>query len=174
MIRPPDVHFGTAIILLVASTSALGQSHIFLYVAPGGALTRTFAGDAFVHFGGGGEYVLKNGIGLGADAGAIGLLFTGTTGTFWLNGSYHFRHERLVYPFFSAGYSLFFHRTTAVNFLSSAELHEENLSLFNFGGGTNLWFSRHAGAKIELRDHVHSGSGSTVHYLEFMLGIAFH
>ncbi len=144
-----------------------------MYLAPGGALTRAFAGDAFVHFGGGGEYVMKNGLGVGADAGAIGLLFSGTTGTLSLNGSYHFRHRRLLDPFVTAGYSLFFDRT-ATSFFSGAEAHQDNLSLFNFGGGTNIWILRHLGAKLELRDHVHSGSGSTVHYAEFMLGLAFH
>ena len=163
-----------AVILLVAGIPALAQSHAFAYLAPGGALTRAFAGDVFVHFGGGGEYVMENGIGVGADAGAIGLLFGGTTGTLSLNGSYHFRHQRLVDPFVTAGYSLFFDRTAMSFIFPSPEVHQENLSLFNFGGGTNLWFSRHVGAKIELRDHVHSGSGSTVHYAEFMLGLGFH
>jgi hypothetical protein len=163
----------TAVILLAAATPALGQSHVFVYVAPGGALTRAFAGDAFVHFGGGGEYVMKNGLGVGADAGAIGLLFGGTTGTLSLNGSYHFRRQRLVDPFVTAGYSLFFDRTGNLLF-AGTEVHEENLSLFNFGGGTNLWLLRHVGAKLEVRDHAHSGSGSTVHYAEFMMGLAFH
>jgi hypothetical protein len=163
----------TAVILLSAGMPAPAQSHAFVYVAPGGALTRAFAGDVFVHFGGGGEYVMKNGIGVGADAGAIGLLFGGTTGTLSLNGYYHFRRQRLVDPFVTAGYSLFFDRT-GDSFFFGTETHLENLSLFNFGGGTNLWFSRHVGAKIALRDHVHSGSGSTVHYAEFMLGLAFH
>jgi hypothetical protein len=163
----------TAVIFLASGFPALGQPQVFVYLAPGGALTRAFAGDLFVHFGGGGEYVMKNGIGLGADAGAIGLLFGGTTGTLSLTGSYHFRQQRLLDPFVAAGYSLFFNRTAANFLFPSPDVHKENLSLFNFGGGTNLWFSPHVGAKIELRDHVHSGSG-TVHYAEFMLGLAFH
>jgi hypothetical protein len=163
----------TAVLLLASGMPAPGQSHVFVYVAPGGALTRAFAGDVFVHFGGGGEYVMKNGIGVGADAGAIGLLFGGTTGTLSLNGYYHFRRQRLVDPFVTTGYSLFFDRTGDSLFFGP-EPHLENLSLFNFGGGTNLWFSRHVGAKIALRDHVHSGNGSTVHYAEFVLGLAFH
>ena len=165
--------FRTAVALFAASMPALGQSHVFVYLAPGGALTRAFAGDVFVHFGGGGEYVMKNGIGLGADAGAIGLLFGGTTGTLSLNGYYHFRRRRLVDPFVTAGYSLFFDQT-ASSFFFGVEAHQDNLSLFNFGGGTNIWFSRHVGAKIQFRDHVHSGNGSTVHYVEFIMGVAFH
>jgi hypothetical protein len=37
----------------------------------------------------------------------------------------------------------------------------------------NLWFSRHFGAKIEIRDHVHTGIGATTQYAEFMLGLGF-
>jgi hypothetical protein len=168
------MHIRTAVLLLAASIPALGQPQAFIYLAPGGALTRAFAGDVFVHFGGGGEYVLKNDIGVGADAGVIGSLFGGTTGTLSLTGSYHFRHERLVDPFVAAGYSLFFGRTAGNFIFTRPDVHQDNLSLFNFGGGTNLWFSRHVGAKIELRDHLHSGNGSTVQYLEFMMGLAFH
>jgi len=127
----------TAVILLAAGMPTLGQSHVFVYLAPGGALTRAFAGDAFVHFGGGGEYVMKNGIGVGADAGAIGLLFGGTTGTLSLNGYYHFRRQRPVDPFVTAGYSLFFDRTET-SFFFGTEAHQDNLGLFNFGGDTNL------------------------------------
>jgi hypothetical protein len=78
-----------------------------------------------------------------------------------------------VDPFVTAGYSLFFDRT-ATSLFFGTEAHQGNLSLFNFGGGTNLWFSRHVGAKLALRDHVHSGSGSTVHYAEFMMRLAFY
>ena len=163
----------TAVILLAAVMPALGQSHVFVYLAPGAALTRAFAGDVFVHFGGGGEYVMKKGIGIGADAGAIGLLFGGTTGTLSLNGYYHFRHQRLVDPFVTAGYSLFFDRT-ATSFFFGTEARQGNLNLFNFGGGTNLWFSHHVGAKLALRDHVHFASGSTVHYAEFLMGLTFY
>jgi hypothetical protein len=162
-----------AVMFLAAVMPVLGQSHVFVYLAPGGALTRAFAGDAFVHFGGGGEYVMKNGIGVGADGGAIGLLFGGTIGTISLNGSYHFRRQRLLDPFVIAGYSLFFDRA-ASSIFGGAETPRERLNLFNFGGGTNLWFSHHVGAKIEIRDHVHSGSGSTIHYAELMLGLGFH
>jgi hypothetical protein len=161
---------------LLTSFSALAQSHVFAYVAAGGALTSSSGihGDALGHFGGGGEYVIKNGIGIGADAGAMGELFGSTFGTFSLDASYHFRRQKLVDPFVLAGYSLFFHRSPGgiFNFGPQPDLPSQNL--FNFGGGVNLWFSRHVGAKIEARDHVNSQNGSAVHYTEFMLGLGFH
>jgi Outer membrane protein beta-barrel domain len=161
--------------LLIASIPALAQSHVFVYVAPGGVATwsPSLHGDAFVHLGGGGEFVLKNGLGVGADAGAMGELFGGTTGTFSLDGSYHFRRQRLVDPFVLAGYSLFFHRNSG-DFIFGPNTSVPSANLFNFGGGTNLWFSHHVGAKLEFRDHLHSENGSIVHYAEFMMGVGFH
>jgi hypothetical protein len=67
----------TAVILLAAGIPALTQPQVFVYLAPGASLTRAFAGDAFVHSGGGGEYVMKKGIGVGAEGGVIGVLFGG-------------------------------------------------------------------------------------------------
>jgi hypothetical protein len=163
------------VILLIASLPALAQSHAFVYLAPGGQETGfpgNASGDVFAHFGGGGEYVTKSGIGIGADAGAMGFLFGGTFGTFSVDGSYHFRYQKLVDPFVFAGYSVFFDRNSGSLFGTGTGLPSQNL--FNFGGGTNLWFSRHVGAKIAFRDHLHSENGSTVHYGEFMLGLGFH
>ncbi len=170
------MHIRAGVALLIASIPALAQSHAFVYVAPGGMATwsPSLHGDAFVHLGGGGEYVTKSGLGIGADAGAMGELFRGTGGTFSVDGSYHFRRQRLVDPFVLAGYSLFFHRSSVnlFNFVPNTGIPSANL--FNFGGGTNLWFSRHAGAKLEFRDHLHSENGSIVHYAEFMMGVGFH
>jgi hypothetical protein len=89
----------------------------------------------------------------------MGELFGGTTGTFSLDGSYHFRRLRLVDPFVLAGYSLFFHRSSGNLFNFGTSTNIPSANLFNFGGGTNLWFSHHVGAKLEFRDHLHSENG---------------
>jgi hypothetical protein len=164
----------TGAVFLIASVPALAQSHVFAYLAAGGARTSAGHGDAIAHFGGGAEYVMKNGLGFGADAGVMGEIFGSTMGTFSLDGSYHFRRRRLVDPFVLAGYSLFFDRSPDSIFNFGNVPRPPSLNLFNFGGGTNLWFSRHVGAKIEFRDHLNSSNGSTVHYAEFMLGVGFH
>jgi hypothetical protein len=65
-----------------------------------------------------------------------------------MDGSYHFRRERLVDPFMTAGYSLFFNDTGSF-FATASQPH---LSLFNVGAGMNLWFSHHLGSKLEIRD----------------------
>jgi hypothetical protein len=38
----------------------------------------------------------------------------------------------------------------------------------------NLWFSRHVGAKLQFRDHIHSDTGGTTHFAEFTMGLGFH
>ncbi len=144
----------------------------FVYGAGGGEFLLSSGpthGDGFIHIGGGGEYVTRSGIGVEADGGVRSTIFQGSGGTLSVDGSYHFRHAHLVDPFVVAGYSLFFNQSGG--FLTPVSQPHQNL--FNFGGGTNLWFSRHLGAKIELRDHVHTNSGSTIHYAEFMLGLGF-
>jgi hypothetical protein len=84
-----------------------------------------------------------------------------------VDGSYHFRRQRRLDPFVNAGYSLFFSQTSG--FFTQVAL--PHFSLVNFGGGTNLWFSRHLGARIQIRDHLHVESGVTVQFVEVMLGL---
>ncbi|HEY4365045.1 MAG TPA: hypothetical protein VGN17_29040 [Bryobacteraceae bacterium] len=78
-------------VLLFAALPALAQSHAYVYIAPGlqSANGSTF-GDALLHLGGGGEFVMKNGIGVGADGGVLGVIFGDTLGTVSVDGFYHF------------------------------------------------------------------------------------
>src|ERR1700733_12603861 len=99
------MQFRTAVVLLAAGIPAQAQTQGFVYLGAGGGLPRAFAGDPFVHLGGGAEYVTKRGLGIEADAGVMGLWFS-AAGTLSVDGSYHFRHQRSVDPFVTAGYSL--------------------------------------------------------------------
>jgi hypothetical protein len=159
--------------VLLNSAPVFGQgASAFVYIAPGAVLQKSgtqASGDGFVHVGGGGGYVFKNGIGIEADGGVISQLFEGTRGAVSIDGGYHFRLHKLVEPFVAGGYSSFFSKTYSPGFFSPVTL--PRLNLFNYGGGTNLWFARHVGARVELRDHVHSGDGVTTHYAEFVLGL---
>jgi hypothetical protein len=67
--------------------------------------------------------------------------------------------NRKVSPFVTAGYTLFFRDFT--------------VNGFNFGGGTNYWFSESKGLRFEVRDNVASESGDTVHFVGFRVGLAF-
>ena len=144
----------------------------FVYGAAGGEFILASGpthGDGFIHLAGGGEYVTRSGIGVEADGGVLAEVFGASSGTLSVDGSYHFRQAHLVDPFVVAGYSLFFNQSGRL----FTPVNQPHLNLFNFGGGTNLWFSRHLGAKIEVRDHAYTNSGSTIHYAEFMLGLGF-
>ncbi|MDX2149696.1 MAG: hypothetical protein SFV54_03105 [Bryobacteraceae bacterium] len=149
--------------ILAASTFAQ-YSHGYVFVAPGGSSfsTRSFGDtDATLHLGGGGEWVSRIGLGAGAELGYL----AGTNslgngfGTASLTGSYHFLRRGKWDPFAAAGYTLGFRSGT--------------LNMFHFGGGTNYWFSRRAGLKLEFRDHVFSPGPANVHFWGFRFGATF-
>ena len=85
-----------AVMLNAVPVFAKGASAI-VYIAPGAVLqesgTRT-SGNGFVHLGGGGGYVFRDGIGIGADGSAISQVFGGTRGAVSIDGEYHFRRHR--------------------------------------------------------------------------------
>jgi hypothetical protein len=89
----------------------------------------------------------------GCCGGAIGLLS--------VNGIYLFgqrdQSSRLV-PFITGGYSL--------GFRSGAG------HAVNFGGGTHYWFSRHAGARFEVR-YLIPPQQPSFHVWSFRLGMDF-
>ena len=60
-------------------------------------------------------------------------------GLFSPDVSYHFKNSTRVEPFLSAGYTLGFRDST--------------VNMGNYGGGLICWFSKHAGFRMEARDH---------------------
>jgi hypothetical protein len=119
----------------------------------------------------GGEFVIKNsGIGVGAEIGGFGVgdnFISGATGVGSVNGYYHFRRgrgSRGFDPFVTGGYTAFFNEST-----------REDLG--NFGGGTNYWFKRFLGIRLEFRDHVYNQrafSGNfTSHWWAVRFGVIF-
>jgi len=157
--------FRSAVLALVFTAAAAAQSTSgYVFVAPGGA-TGSARTQATLQAGAGFEIPVAKGFGAGAEVGALSDLRSwgdSTVGVFAPSGYYHFLRDtnksRRLDPFAGAGYTLFF--------------RDGHLNLFHFGGGVNLWASRHLGARIELRDQVATYDG-TVHYWGFRLGIAF-
>jgi hypothetical protein len=150
------------LLVLLASTAALAQSHGYVFAAPGVASVGFDAPGfdtnvALLHLGAGGEGVFRNGVGVGADIGLIGRTDLGAIGAGSINGSYHFRHQSRAVPFVTGGYSRFFNFDGGTN-------------LANAGGGVNLWILRHLGVKLEVRDHFRGGD---INYLEFRFGVTF-
>ncbi len=157
----------SAILLLLAAAltpAAWGQkarSNGYWFVAPGEGGSHGFY-DLTVQTGGGGEYALPKGLGVGGEISMVGF-----TDNYWdsllgvgsANGYYHFlpsRTKRLD-PFATAGYSLFF--------------RDFHANAFNYGAGLNYWFIPRLAARVEFRDQYLPKSG--FHFWGFRLGFSF-
>jgi len=167
----------TAALLLLVSARANAESPVpagnegvehrgqgYVFFAPGGILAEeTQVGTA--HFGGGGEFLLYKGIGIGSEAGYLTPWrnFSNGIGLVSVNGSYHFLRNGKVSPFVTAGYSVAF-RSGHVN-------------LVNFGGGINWWVRERIGIRLEVRDNMYSESPfdgtHRIHYLGGRIGLSF-
>ena len=155
--------------LLLAPTAWSQSSNGYAFFAPGGV---SCCGNTSMtlHFGVGGEAVLRYGIGIGAEIGALAVrqyFADSLVGVFSPNGYYHFFHGKRVKvdPFVTGGYSLMF--------------RSGHINLFNFGGGLNYWSDGKLGLRIEVRDHVHDlgsgfyGNSPAIHYWGVRVGLAF-
>ena len=155
----------SAVLAAVFAAAAAAQSTSgWVFVAPGGA-TGSARTQATLQAGAGFEVPVGKGFGAGAEVGALSQLVSfgdSTVGVFAPTAYYHFVRDksksRRFDPFVDGGYTVFF--------------RDGHLNLGHFGGGANLWASRHVGARIELRDQVATNDG-TVHYWGFRLGVAF-
>ena len=153
-----------AFLLLAFSFGAAAQySHGYAFGAPGGISTRG-ANQATVHAGAGFDVLVwRKWVGFGAEAGYLTPTDSIDSGVFVTspNGYLHIPvdWDRRLDPFVTAGYSLFFRSSTR--------------NLWNFGGGMNWWLADRWGLRFEVRDHVDSGSRSTVHYWNLRFGVSF-
>ena len=131
-----------------------------------GAVTSSGESMGTWHVGGGGEAVIRDAIGIGAEIGYLNGLEEpdeSGLGVFSLNGSYHFNGgeaSRRFRPFLTAGYTLGF----------AADGHE---NLFNIGGGVDYWLKPKVGLRVEFRDHVWSGDEDTLHFWSVRFGVTF-
>ena len=131
----------------------------YVFIAPGaisgGETTAT------LHFGGGGDVLLYEGLAAGAEVGYLAPIRAPGDGFGILsaNLSYYFaRRQRRLVPFVTGGYSLAFRSGTANG--------------GNFGGGVEYWFRDHVGVRFEFRDHLFSSDSP--HFYGFRFGVAFH
>ena len=155
--------FFQSVLAVAFAAAAFAQStSAYVFGAPGGA-SGSGSTRATLQAGAGVELALPKGFGAGIEAGAISPFRSwgdDTLGFFSANGYYHFNkgNDRRIDPFVTAGYTNFF--------------RDGHLNLVNFGGGVNLWATRHLGGRLEVRDQVNSRY-DTVHYWNFRLGLAF-
>lgn len=116
------------------------------------------------HVGGGGEALVKDAFGIGAEIGYLMPTDAASDGIgmLSLNAAYHFlpgRPVRRVRPFVSGGYTLGFRGGHA--------------NLFNVGGGVDVWLKRRVGLRLEVRDHVYTPGNHSAHFWGARFGITF-
>ena len=152
----------TAALLLVVPLSASAQNadrqsrgQGYFFVAPttnDASVTTGLGGDAFVY----------RGLGLGAELAYAN--HDNGRGVGSANVSYHFLRSAKykVEPFVTGGFSLYFGDGVGPG--------------LNLGGGVNLWMSKRAALRFEVRDHEHGdGPFDNDHYrfVAYRIGLTF-
>jgi hypothetical protein len=143
--------------LLSWSTIAAAQSYGYAFIAAG----NETGSSSYFHPGIGGDWILRERLGISGEVGAITKRRPGAPNLALLsgNGSFHFGGSNsAVDPFTTAGISA----------LTSGSNIEP---LWNWGGGANWWMRRRFGLRFEFRDHVWSTADR--HLFEFRFGICF-
>jgi hypothetical protein len=109
--------------------------------------------------GAGGEFQLRNGLGIGAELAG----HSSELGTFSLNPYFHFNQatrDGKWIPFVTAGYT-------------GAGNTEFSENWFNFGGGVDFWPTRRIGARFEVRDSVDTNHSRPLHQIGFRTSLAW-
>ncbi|HQR31799.1 MAG TPA: hypothetical protein PLK30_03610 [Blastocatellia bacterium] len=148
-----------------AKSSNSGSEHRgygYVFVAPG-VVSDGGYGTATMHFGGGGEGLIKGGFGVGAEIGGLAPVdgFSEGFGVFSAGANYHFLNASQsgkIVPFVNGGYTMFFRNGVANG--------------GHFGGGVNYWFKERVGLRFEVRDHIVSEIPGT-HFIGFRFGLTF-
>ena len=123
---------------------------------PAGAMGFVNTRSLTFHAGGGGEVFLGKYFAVGGEGGLFDRLITVS-----VNGAIHASGEEGIVPFLTAGYTR----------LGVAD-GEGGANAWNIGAGGDAWFSKHAGIRFELRDHIRQDSRGNTHYWSMRAGIA--
>jgi hypothetical protein len=135
-----------------------GQGYGFLgyapahgeYVLPGSPAQQLSGSTGARQFGFGGELLVAKGIGVGGEISNSTQSYEGSGLNTWIgsiNASYHFgpsTKKRKVEPFVTGGYTFYY--------VANVDLYHENGG--NVGGGVNIWLSRLAALRLEMRDDI--------------------
>ena len=143
----------------VAMAQSSGEKKGWGYVFAGaGASAGDFSTNYF-QVGGGGEGLLNNGFGMGAEIGYLAPFRSGGNGIalFSSGPSYHFNRSSKLVPFVTGGYSAAFRNGASHG--------------GHFGGGVHYWMKDHVGLRFEVRDHVFSSDSP--HLFQFRVGLSF-
>jgi hypothetical protein len=135
-----------------------------------------------LQFGGGGEFLVDKGLGFGGELLSSTQSWEGATLETWIgsiNASYHFgssTKKRKLEPFVTGGYTFLYVSNTGFPHANGG----------NFGVGVNMWLTRHAALRLEIRDDIGGRDlsaefepegtyylRSSQHLLGFRIGVTF-
>ncbi len=158
-----------AVILTLSPAAFCQSAQIYGFFAPGQIRVSGYSpfdqDSAFaLQAGGGAKYIMKNGLGFGAETGIAGPKEGWSNynfGFFSANGYYVFNKGNKLEPFVTGGYT----RTYGWDAV--------NRNGFNFGGGATYWLAKRAGLLFEFRDQMVRPQGTTVQLLSARFGVAF-
>ena len=138
-----------------SSNERRGWGYVFGGV---GASSGDFS-TGFFQLGAGGDALVVNGVGLGAEIGYLAPFRSGGNGIGLFSGdaSYHFNRNSKLIPFVTGGYSAAFR---------SGASHGGNV-----GGGVQYWMNEHVGLRFEVRDYVFSSDSPQL--FQFRVGLSF-
>lgn len=141
--------------LAQSSTERRGWGYMF---GGAGAATGDFS-TGFFSVGAGGEGLVSNGLGLGAEIGYLAPFRQPGEGLGLFSGdvSYHFSRSSKLVPFVTGGYSAIFRSGASQG--------------GNFGGGVQYWMKERVALRLEFRDHVFSSDSP--HLVQFRVGLSF-
>jgi hypothetical protein len=147
----------TLLALLFVTLFATHAAAQGLAYAEGGVAGFAASGSHSFHVAGGGEAVAADRIGLGGEIGFFGRLIT-VSG----NATFHLTplSSQKAGAFVTGGYTRF-----------GVGDGEGSFNTWNVGAGAHLWFSDHAGLRLELRDHVRPDSRGTRQYWSARAGV---
>jgi hypothetical protein len=159
-----SVVFLLALVALPASLSAQAGEEVkrqgYVFAAPG-ALVYDGEGVATLEAGGGFQWLVYRGLGLGFDGSWMGFPECFSCGSMWLgsvDASYHFvRSSRKLAPFILGG-------------IGGLATGEGSVALGSFGGGINYWFENGMALRVEVRDRF---DGEGAHILGVRVGVTF-
>ena len=132
----------------------------YAFVTPGAYIGEGVG--TTLNLGGGGEGLLKGGLGASADLSYVFFPkegFRSGLGLFSPGVLYQFRTSRKTVPFVTGGYSMAF-RNGVYN-------------MVHLGGGFNHWFDNRWGVRFEVRDHV-DPRAPEYNFLQFRFALLFH
>ena len=120
----------------------------------------TGGSDTFLHYGGGVEFLLDGGFGIGLDLGYMHVPGNASgAGVLNAGGLYSFNHDQKTKPFIAAGYSLF--------------MAEGGFNGAFIGAGVNHLIGKNWGIRVEARDQFLVPDWSANQFLEGRIGVLF-